>query len=165
MSLRLLRLIGVSILVALLAGIAIFTGTRRVKAHDPLADLNKLELDCILVSGTGTCQGEPIGRATIADAAVGGDAYAGDGNSATLRGEFSLETLTTRDGSTLEIATDGFTVVSSSGPARNIRGTGYQITGGTGKFAGAEGAGQLTVACNASCLVHIQGNITGDYQH
>jgi hypothetical protein len=132
--------------------------------------LDKFEADCVITINTfpftGTCKGDHIGAgATIVDTPGGGTALGTDSSNVPCILQTSSETLTTHDGSTITLKTDGITCDSVSA-GRSIRPTGYQITGGTGRFAGATGAGSLVVSLagatfnnSSHFLIHIDGNI------
>jgi len=81
----------------------------------------------------------------------------GQGDACKLDG--STDTLTEPGGSSLTLKTSGTTCFSFP---FNLRDNGYQITGGTGRFAGATGAGNFVAAPNAAgtlYVVHIDGTI------
>jgi hypothetical protein len=147
------------LLVVFVAALAVVARPTSVKAQDSLADLHRFTVDCVLVGSTGSCRGD-IGTATISDTASSGATLGTDGQGDACKLDGSRETLTDPSGSSLTLKTSGTTCFSPS-VAFNLRHNGYQITGGTGRFAAATGVGVFVVGPSVagSYLVHIEGNI------
>jgi hypothetical protein len=147
------------LLVVFVAALALFTPPTSVKAQDSLADLHRFTVDCVFVGSTGSCRGD-IGTATISDTAASGATLGADGQRDTCKLDGSTETLTDPSGSSLTLKTSGTTCFSPS-VAFNLRDNAYQITGGTGRFAGATGVGHFVVGPSVSgaYVAHIDGNI------
>lgn len=143
------------LLVAALTGV--MQPTLRAKAEGA-PELQKFEADCTHNSdGTFRCKGNVIGHATLKDVSATG----GTGSSNGTPGQIcffqgSTELLTTKDGSTITMETTGTTCGGAG--IESIREGGYEITNGTGRFAGAQGTG-FFVLSSPSKLIHIDGNI------
>lgn len=150
--------IKLGLLILLVAGLTVvMQPTLRVKAEGA-PELRKFEADCTSNSdGTFRCRGEIIGHATLTDASAsaGPDTFPNGAAGQTCEFEGSTELLTTKDGSTITMKTTGTTC---AGAGVNIREGGYEITDGTGRFAGAQGTGFFVLSF-PSKLIHIDGNI------
>jgi hypothetical protein len=152
------------LIVATLAGAAAFVVLPHAKADTAgSVQLKTINIECVLpgslfTTGPGTCKGDLIDNAQIVDVATGGTTLGSTtpGNICYL--DASTDTLTTTDGSTLVFTTVGTSCYSGG---INIRHNAYQITGGTGRFAGAGGAGNFVVATSSptTFAIHINGNI------
>lgn len=153
------------IALTLLAGAAVVM-MPSAKADDGGSARSKaINIECVLpgsavTAGPGTCTGDLIGNAQIVDVATGGTALGTTNQNQFCYLDSSTDTLTTKDGSTLVLTTAGMTCYNAD-TGVNIRHNAYQITGGTGRFAGAGGAGNFVVSpsSSSSFAVHISGNI------
>jgi hypothetical protein len=114
-------------------------------------------------AASGTIKGNEIGTATITDSGYGSSflGFTGNGGDDCFLGG-GVITITTADGSTLDMARSGINCdVSGSGiTGGNTGNHTYLITGGTGRFAAATGNGNYTFGLNNGVvLIHIDGNI------
>ena len=145
------------------------TAATRVKGGSSGGGLERFQADGTATvsadgnSSTGTIKGNEIGTATITDNGYAGSGLGSTGNAPDfcfLGG--GVATITTKDGSTLNLARQG-TLCTMSGDGITDGVTGNQvhmITGGTGRFAGAIGGGNYTFSINNGVvLFHIDGNI------
>ena len=137
--------------------------TLRAKAEGA-PELRKFEADCTRNSdGTFRCKGDVIGHATLTDVSASlGAGVSGFNNGAAGQGcqfEGSTELLTTKDGSTITMKTTGTTCGGAG--IESIREGGYEITNGTGRFAGAQGTGFFVISAPSN-LIHIDGNIVSE---
>jgi hypothetical protein len=149
--------------------LALATAATRVKGGDSSGGgLERFQADGTAAlssssSATGTIKGNEIGVATITDTGYAQAFLGPTGNGPDLcfLGG-GVITITTKDGSTLNMARSGMDC-DISGPGIMGGNTGnhvYMITGGTGRFAGAMGGGNYTfVLNNGVLLIHIDGNI------
>lgn len=130
--------------------------TLRAKAEGA-PELRKFEADCTnTTDNTWRCKGDVIGHATLMDVSATAGERSSNGTTGQLCAfEGSTELLTTKDGSTITMKTTGTTC---AGAGINIREGGYEITDGTGRFAGAQGTGFFVLSF-PSKLIHIDGNI------
>jgi hypothetical protein len=154
--------------VLLVAVMALATAATRVKGDGATPTLERFQADGVvaLTSSTslgGTIKGNEIGTATIADSGYASSFLGSTGNGpdgCVLGG--GVVTITTKDGSTLDLARSGIDC-DISGPGITRGNTGnhvYTITGGTGRFTGAIGGGNYTFSINNGVvLIHIDGNI------
>jgi hypothetical protein len=154
--------------IALVVGvIALGTAATRVKGDSNRNELRTFQadgtapLDPSGISATGTIKGSEIGTATITDNGYAGTFLGNTGTGACNLGGGNI-TITTKDGSTLNLVRSGVDCVVI-GPGLNGGNIGthtYIITGGTGRFAGAVGGGNYTFSINNDVvLFHIDGNI------
>jgi hypothetical protein len=149
--------------------LALATAATRVKGDSSGGGLERFQADGIAAlnasntGSTGTIKGNEIGTATIADAGYAQSflGFTGNAGDACVLGG-GIITITTKDGSTLNMARSGMDC-DISGPGLIGGNTGnhvYVITGGTGRFAGATGNGNYTFSVNNGVvLIHINGNI------
>ena len=149
--------------------LALATVATRVKGDTATPALERFQADGTAplnssgTSATGTIKGSEIGTATITDSGYASSflGSTGNGPDVCLLGGGNI-TITTKDGSTLDMARSGIDC-NISGPGISGGNTGnhtYLITGGTGRFAGAIGGGNYTFTLNNGVvLFHIDGNI------
>lgn len=146
---------------------ALATSATLVKG-DGSGGLRKFQADgtAVLTSSTslgGTIKGNEIGAATIADSGYAGSFLGSTGNGpdgCVLGG--GVITITTGSGSIRNLARSGMDCdISGAGiKGGNTGNHVYIITGGTGRFAGANGGGNYTFSINDGVvLIHIDGNI------
>ena len=151
------------ILVSLADSALLMSPALRAQNGAPSVHLKKLDIDCVIPGtavsmGPGTCTGDLVGNAQIVDVATFGTALGNTDQGQVCFLEASTDTLTTNDGSTIVFTTTGMTCF---GGGINTRNNAYQITNGTGRFAGVGGAGTFVVAPSSASTfaVHISGNI------
>ncbi|MDE3153674.1 MAG: hypothetical protein KGN76_01155 [Acidobacteriota bacterium] len=145
-------------------------GTNAEKRHDGDRDhrvregAGTLLVNCTLANPYNTpytCRGDLVGKATLTDVNHFGDPLGADGSGGGCRLSSSTDTLTARDGSTLTFSTHGIVCFEAT-PGFAVRHNAYLIEGGTGRFAGAVGAGTFTVGSEnpAIASIHIAGTIS-----
>ena len=149
--------------------LALATVATRVKGDSATPALEKFQADGTAAvspdgnSSAGTMKGNEIGTATITDTGYAGSGLGSTGNPpdfCSLGG--GVVTITTKDGSTLNLARQGtLCTISGDGITDGVIGNEvYLITGGTGRFAGATGGGNYTFSINNGVVrFHIDGNI------
>jgi hypothetical protein len=144
------------------------TAATRVKGDSATPALERFQADGTATplnsaDSAGTIKGNEIGTAMITDNGYAQSflGFTGNGGDNCFLGG-GVITITTKDGSTLNMARSGVDC-NISGPGLNGGNTGnhvFIITGGTGRFAGATGSGNYTFALNNGVvLIHIDGNI------
>ena len=149
--------------------LALATAATRVKGGSSHDGLERFQADGAAalsadgLSSTGTIKGNEIGTASYTDTGYAGSALGTTGNPPDfcfLSG--GSATITTKDGSTLNLTRQGMLCTASgAGITNGVTGNQvYLISGGTGRFAGAIGGGNYTFAINnGTVLFHIDGNI------
>src|SRR5687768_17248953 len=134
-------------------------------ADKGLSNLKRLEVNCkfpFIGSTVAACEGTPIGTAELAEVAFAfGTGLGPDGSGGSCALVSSTDTLTTPDGSTIVLKTHGM-ICFETVPGFAVRHNAYLIQGGTGRFAGVTGTGNIVVSSENPIglpLVHINGNI------
>lgn len=166
-------------LAVLLVIIALVTTVSLARGPNGLAELIPLKADGVgtetsatsfpTVSTAGTVRGEPFGTASFTTTYNTNAATAesnGTGGQCT-RGTGPI-TLTTSDGSTLtlwQVVTDACAATAAGiDPASQTLNGAYIITGGTGRFQGATGTGNVVQGiygqfAGSPAFLHIDGNL------
>lgn len=150
--------------------IAVFTGVimmpsfrLRAQGNSDLGGLKQFEVECqdpTIGGPTYNCKGDMIGNGALTDAVAFGNSLGLDGAGSCAL-DSGTDTIQTPDGSTLTLKSHGMICFETTAGFA-VRHNAYLIEGGTGRFAGATGTGNIVVSSENPIglpMIHIDGNI------
>lgn len=150
---------------AAVAAIVIAPGFRlRAQGNSNLAGLKAFQVDCAnpaISAPAYDCKGDPVGNAQLSDSVTFGSVLGSDSTGTSCAEDSATDVITTPDGSTINLVSHGMICFEAT-PGFAVRHNAYLIEGGTGRFQGATGAGNIVVSSenpNGVPLIYIDGNI------
>lgn len=161
MKIFVLALVGTAAVLALLT---IPTLHLHAQGRSDLNGLKQFAADCIDPTIGGPeydCKGDMIGNAHLTDAITFGNLFGSDASGSRCAEDSATDTVTAADGSTITVQSHGMICFEAT-PGFAVRHNAYLIEGGTGRFQGATGTGNIVVSSENPIglpLVHIDGNI------
>jgi hypothetical protein len=136
----------------------------RAEEKDDSGGLKRFEVECIKPTIGGpeyNCTGDLIGHAHLTDAISFGTFVGADPSGSSCSEDSATDTITAADGSTITLQSHGMICFEPT-PGFAVRHNAYLIEGGTGRFRGATGTGDIVLSSENPIglpLAHIDGNI------
>ena len=136
----------------------------RAQGKSDLHGLKNIEVDCLDPTIGGpqyNCTGDMVGNGHLIDTVVFGTFLGSDASGTHCAQDSATDTIAAADGSTIILQSHGM-ICAEATPGFAVRHNAYLIEGGTGRFQGATGTGNIIVSSENPIglpLVHIDGNI------
>lgn len=136
----------------------------RAQGNSSLHGLKHFEADCQKLTIDGSffvCTGDLVGSASVSSVVTVGTVLGQGGSGGQCRLDDATDVITAADGSTLTLNSHGM-ICTEPTPGFAVRHNAYLIEGGTGRFQGTTGTGNIVHSTENPIglpLIHIDGNI------